>query len=1236
MLGGEGVNDENELLEPLATEAGQQAIARAINNLSSLEYAVRAERAATNAAQSADEALNSATAASSSEEMARKWATKTDGAVAQETIEIPPEQEGDDPTTETINLYSARYYAALAEETYNNMQFDSEPTENSTKLLSSGTIYTALYGKADKSTTYTKTEVDTQISTAVSNLVNSAPSTLDTLEELADALGDDPNFATTIATQLGNKADKSDTYTKTEVDTALSNVQSTLTFDNVPTANSDNPVKSSGIKTALDGKQDTLTFDSTPTANSTNPVTSGGVYTALQNVNIDIDDEITEDSDNPVTSAAIYEALQNFTPSGGGGLATFPSINTNNLIYTIYDNMSSWAYDVDVTYIATENCFIVGGINTNFNSTPSKNTGVGIFVNDVLIQQINHSATEHSSGAGVLVPLSKGDKIRMKTLSGSIKAYLYVYGVKNNELLLSEQMYSNVLYENSSGWSSGSITLNDSLENYDFIEFIYNNPNDTGYYLNRILSSNEMVNGAGKYSMSGWGNRVFNFQIDSPTSLTFLNRDSYVVYKIVGYKMAKGGYSGIVSDTRMTVKSGVYEYTTTTGTGLKTISITFDSPMPDANYIVLTSPATSCYNYTRVFPYIKQEEKTASGFTLGLYCDASAGSGDNLYKISWIAIRPNSYTREGMVEDVLFSNASGVSSGTINLSGNISDYDLIDLKIVYSGGGANQVGNHQILSSMLISCTGTSSNLANVLLLSLVSGYLRIGYVNDNTLNIILSNGGIKIVQVTGIKFGRYVSGVAVDNTITSSGTGVPSTNAVYQALQNIPSGGGGGGSISGDVYRLSTVSLNADFTLDDSSYSNNTNISPEKIWRGTAGSADRCIYKKNAIHSICCTANVNSYAYGVVLSLQEIGVILQHTSYNGDTVNEEFQSMGRIYDSNNGIYWYYCGANAAGVSFDRATSEKPKITGTYTSVVEAAQALLSLANPVVIQIPVKEDLFNPTDYVVTSGSTTSDNTLRSLIYGYRPIKINGETYYFVKLDNGTYYYENPDNTITIDSSWVITITAKNSGGSSITVDSSITQGSTNPVEGGAIYTALGDKADQSTTYTKTQVDTALSSKGDVTTNTDQNITGTKTFVGSKKIAFKQSATNDKLGFTLFGNTGTERGYLEFNPTNTVDGVTGLMTLGNYATSAAALTQVGFRRYSNISGASGAYNLLMPMVADARTPFSLTTTYQNFYLPLGFTDGTTTVRTAKSGLVDLSPLLTAAINSITNANGVSY
>lgn len=43
------------------------------------------------------------------------------------------------------------------------------------------------------------------VSTAITNLVNSAPSTLDTLNELATALGNDPNFATTIATSIGTK-----------------------------------------------------------------------------------------------------------------------------------------------------------------------------------------------------------------------------------------------------------------------------------------------------------------------------------------------------------------------------------------------------------------------------------------------------------------------------------------------------------------------------------------------------------------------------------------------------------------------------------------------------------------------------------------------------------------------------------------------------------------------------------------------------------------------------------------------------------------------------------------------------------------------------------------------------------------------------------------------------------------------------------------------------------------------
>lgn len=46
---------------------------------------------------------------------------------------------------------------------------------------------------------------ETYVGTAISNLIDAAPGTLDTLNELAAALGDDPNFATTVATSIGTK-----------------------------------------------------------------------------------------------------------------------------------------------------------------------------------------------------------------------------------------------------------------------------------------------------------------------------------------------------------------------------------------------------------------------------------------------------------------------------------------------------------------------------------------------------------------------------------------------------------------------------------------------------------------------------------------------------------------------------------------------------------------------------------------------------------------------------------------------------------------------------------------------------------------------------------------------------------------------------------------------------------------------------------------------------------------------
>lgn len=51
-------------------------------------------------------------------------------------------------------------------------------------------------------------DVDGQVAAAVAALVDTAPGTLDTLNELAAALGDDPNFATTVTNSIAGKVSK--------------------------------------------------------------------------------------------------------------------------------------------------------------------------------------------------------------------------------------------------------------------------------------------------------------------------------------------------------------------------------------------------------------------------------------------------------------------------------------------------------------------------------------------------------------------------------------------------------------------------------------------------------------------------------------------------------------------------------------------------------------------------------------------------------------------------------------------------------------------------------------------------------------------------------------------------------------------------------------------------------------------------------------------------------------------
>lgn len=99
------------------------------------------------------------------------------------------------------------------------------------------------------------------VTDAIADLVNSAPEALDTLYELAEALGNDPNFATTIATQLGQKvdtntyeADKETFALKTEIPTNVSELNNDAYYvDSEYVAG-----QIDGVRVELDSKQDKL------------------------------------------------------------------------------------------------------------------------------------------------------------------------------------------------------------------------------------------------------------------------------------------------------------------------------------------------------------------------------------------------------------------------------------------------------------------------------------------------------------------------------------------------------------------------------------------------------------------------------------------------------------------------------------------------------------------------------------------------------------------------------------------------------------------------------------------------------------------------------------------------------------------------------------------------------------------------------------------------------------------
>ena len=95
---------------------------------------------------------------------------------------------------------------------------------------------TGAQAKADSALASAKSYTDTK----VAGIVNSAPEALDTLYELAEALGNDPNFATTVMTEIGTKETPAGAQAKVDAHANLTNNPHSVTKSQVGLGNVSN------------------------------------------------------------------------------------------------------------------------------------------------------------------------------------------------------------------------------------------------------------------------------------------------------------------------------------------------------------------------------------------------------------------------------------------------------------------------------------------------------------------------------------------------------------------------------------------------------------------------------------------------------------------------------------------------------------------------------------------------------------------------------------------------------------------------------------------------------------------------------------------------------------------------------------------------------------------------------------------------------------------------------------
>ena len=427
----------------------------------------------------------------------------------------------------------------------NKTTIDSELNDTSTNPVQNKIINNALNLKANKSTTlagYGITDAkifngvitlgsntitpitsipseyatDSEVDAKIAALVDSAPETLDTLNELAAALGDDPNFATTITSQIAGKANISHTHKISDVTDLQTTLDEKASISHTHTASQVTDLATVATSGSYNDLSDKPTIPSAyvlPTASATTlggikvgaglvmnsgvlSATGGGTADSVDWSNITSKPETFTPSIHTHPLSQITD-IKDLTIKVNGGTTegttqyTFNGSAAKSLNIHSGSNVSLSTSSGGLTISATDTTYypgkglslsgttfnlqpasslMIGGIETGYKEN-AKNYAVKLNVSGQAYVTVPWTDTTYSPGNGLTL---LGTTFNLKSATPTTIGGVKTVGIKNY-------------------WNGGAVTVTPDgvSEMGKYIDF-HNSTDDTLDYSTRLVSSTDV------------------------------------------------------------------------------------------------------------------------------------------------------------------------------------------------------------------------------------------------------------------------------------------------------------------------------------------------------------------------------------------------------------------------------------------------------------------------------------------------------------------------------------------------------------------------------------------------------------------------------------------------------------------------------------------------------------------------------------------------------------------------